>query len=77
MRAEVENKVADVKKALEGDDKARIVSASEALQQAMMKLGQAAYQQSDQQQPSGDGYSTNGSTKPTDENVVEGEFTEA
>jgi molecular chaperone DnaK len=77
MRAEVENKVADVKKALEGDDKARIASASEALQQAMMKLGQAAYQQPDQQQPSGDGYGTNGSAKTTDENVVEGEFTEA
>jgi len=77
VRAEVENKVADVKKALEGDDKARIVSASEALQQALMKLGQAAYQQPDQQQPSGDGYGTNGSAKPTDENVVEGEFTEA
>jgi len=77
VRAEVENKVADVKKALEGDDKARIVSTSEALQQALMKLGQAAYQQPDQQQPSGDGYGTNGSAKPTDENVVEGEFTEA
>jgi molecular chaperone DnaK len=77
LRAEVENKVADVKKALEGDDKARIVSASEALQQAMMKLGQAAYQQPGQQPPGGDGYSTNGSAKPTDENVVEGEFTEA
>ena len=42
-----------------------------------MKLGQAAYQQPDQQQPGGDGYGTNGSAKPTDENVVEGEFTEA
>src|SRR6185503_6842368 len=50
---QAENKVADVKKALEGDDKARIVSASEALQQAMMKLGQAAYQQPGQQPPSG------------------------
>jgi molecular chaperone DnaK len=77
VKAEVESKVEDVKKALEGDDKARIVSASEALQQAMMKLGQAAYQE----QPQG-GYtngqgSGNGSDQSTDENVVEGEFTEA
>jgi molecular chaperone DnaK len=77
-KAEVESKVEDVKKALEGDDKARIVGASEALQQAMMKLGQAAYQQ--QPQPEGgytNGRSSNGSGKSTDENVVEGEFTEA
>jgi molecular chaperone DnaK len=78
IKVEVESKVANVKKALEGDDKARIVSASEALQQAMMKLGQAAYQQ--QPQPEGgytNGHGSNGSGKSTDENVVEGEFTEA
>ncbi len=72
IKAEIESKVADVKKALEGDDKSRIVSASETLQQAMMKLGQAAYQQpgQQQQQPGPNGHGT-------DENVVEGEFTEA
>jgi molecular chaperone DnaK len=73
IKAEVEAKIADTKKVLEGNDKARIVSASEALQQAMMKLGQAAYQQTGpQQQPS-----SNGHGQPTDENVVEGEFSEA
>jgi molecular chaperone DnaK len=78
VKAEVESKVADVKKALEGDDKAHIVSTSEALQQAMMKLGQAAYQQQEQQQPgANNGYGTNGTGQPTDENVVEGEFSEA
>jgi molecular chaperone DnaK len=75
-KAEVESKVADVKKALEGDDKARIVSASEALQQAMMKLGQAAYQQQPQSGYT-NGQGSNGSGQPSDENVVEGEFTEA
>ncbi|MBE7550880.1 MAG: molecular chaperone DnaK [Anaerolineales bacterium] len=75
-RAEVESKVADVKKALEGDDKARIVSTSEALQQAMMKLGQAAYQEQPQTGYT-NGQGSNGSGKTTDENVVEGEFTEA
>ncbi|GIK36282.1 MAG: chaperone protein DnaK [Chloroflexota bacterium] len=75
-KAEVESKIADVKKALEGDDKARIVSTSEALQQAMMKLGQAAYQEQPQTGYS-NGQGSNGSGKTTDENVVEGEFTEA
>lgn len=79
VKAEVEDKINDVKKALESDDKARIVSASETLQQAMMKIGQAAYQQ--QGQPgtngSGKGHGDEGQPKPDDENVVEGEFTEA
>jgi molecular chaperone DnaK len=76
LRAEVENKVADLKKALEGDNKGRIVSATEALQQAMSQMGQAAYQQPDQQASNG----SNGRAADrsgSDENVVEGEFTEA
>ncbi len=75
LKAEVERKVEDVKKALEGDDKGRIVSASEALQQALSQLGQAVYQQS-QAQPSSNGHSA-GQPSPSDENVVEGEFSEA
>ena len=79
-RAEVESKIADVKKALESDDKDRITTASEALQQAMMKLGQAAYQQQPQAGPS-NGNGHNGAqqhAQPTDgEDVVEGEFSEA
>jgi molecular chaperone DnaK len=76
LKAQVESKMADVKKALEGDDKARIVGASEALQQALSQLGQAAYQQAGAQ-----AYS-NGASGSTDqsgqgEDVVEGEFTEA
>ena len=81
MKAEVESKIADVKQALEGDDKARIVSASEALQQALSTVGQAAYQQNQAQgqpqQPHTNG--SNGHTEKSsdDENVVEGEFSEA
>ena len=80
VKAEVEAKIEDVKKVLDSDDKARIVSASEALQQTVMKIGQAAYQQ--QAQPEGaapgpNGNGANGSASPEDENVVEGEFTEA
>ncbi|MEM7346742.1 MAG: molecular chaperone DnaK [Chloroflexota bacterium] len=79
LKAEVESKIADTKKALEGEDKAQIVAASEALQQAMMQLGQAAYQG---QQPQGgpadpDVGTPPGNTQPNDENVVEGEFSEA
>jgi molecular chaperone DnaK len=72
IKAEVEAKIADTKKALEGDDKARIVSASEALQQSMMKLGQAAYGQPGPQQSAANGHGSQ-----ADENVVEGEFSEA
>jgi molecular chaperone DnaK len=72
IKAEVEAKIADTKKALESDDKARIVSTSEALQQTMMKLGQAAYSEPGPQQSASNGH------KPhADENVVEGEFSEA
>ncbi len=77
-RAEVESKIEDVKKALESDDKDRITRTSEALQQSLMQVGQAAYQQ----QPNGaptNGPATDGSAqaKPSDEDVVEGEFSEA
>ena len=70
--------MADVKKALEGNDKGRIVSATEALQQALSQVGQAAYQQQAQQQaqPGSNGHSAT-DTDTNDENVVEGEFSEA
>ncbi len=80
LKSELENKVADLKKALEGDDKAQIVSATEALQQALTQLGQAAYQQQAQQQaqPASNGHGADDSSADaSDENVVEGEFSEA
>ncbi len=87
LKAEVENKVADVKKALEGDDKSQIVYASEALQQVLSQLGQAAYQQQGQPQPdvngngataSNDASASSEANGPSeDENIVEGEFSEA
>ncbi|MCB0153472.1 MAG: molecular chaperone DnaK [Anaerolineae bacterium] len=79
IKAEVEAKVAEAKKAMEGEDKGRIVSASEALQQTMMKIGQAAYQQPGQPgaAPNGNGGGPDRHEHPDDENVVEGEFTEA
>jgi molecular chaperone DnaK len=80
LKAAVEQKVADVKKALEGDDKAQLVHTSEALQQALSQLGQTAYQQQAQAQPAGSNGASGesaGDTAAADENVVEGEFTEA
>jgi molecular chaperone DnaK len=81
LKSDVESKVAALKKALEGNDKGQIVSATEALQQAMSQLGQAAYQQQQAQQqaqPGTNGHSTDDTgTDTSDENVVEGEFSEA
>jgi molecular chaperone DnaK len=77
LRAEVESKVSDVKKALETDDKARLVAASEALQQALSRVGQAAYQQAQGQPQSGTNGSQASHKTGDDEAVVEGEFTEA
>jgi molecular chaperone DnaK len=74
-RAEVETKIEAVKKALESDDKDRITNTAEALQQTLMKIGQAAYQQ----QPGGNGAEPQGSpqAETNNEDVVEGEFNEA
>lgn len=79
IKAEFESKIADVKKALEGDDKARIVATSEALQQTMAQVGQAMHQQAGAQAgptPNGSGPDMK-KKRPDDEDVVEGEFTEA
>ncbi len=44
LKAEVESGVAELKTALEGDDKAVIATKAESLSAAMMKMGEAAYQ---------------------------------
>jgi molecular chaperone DnaK len=83
LKSEVESKIAEVKQVLESDDKARIEQATQALQQALSQVGQAAYQQEPpqgqpqgQQQPSGNGSGQKGDASG-EEDVVEGEFTEA
>jgi len=78
VKAEIESRITDVKKALEGEDKGRIVSTSEALQQSLSKMGQAMYEQPQGGPDSGDGRGgPDMKKKPHDDNVVEGEFTEA
>ncbi len=65
VRAEVESKIADVKQALEADDKARIVSNCEALQQAMMKLRPGRLPGAPTIGYNLNGQGSNGSGKPT------------
>lgn len=86
QKGELESRVADVKKALETDDKAQIVTSSEALQQAFSQIGQAMYQQPGATPPPGAGAPpppNGGAAGPNmkkdtdDDNVVEGEFREA
>ena len=74
-RAEVETKVADVKNVAQGEDIAAIKSATEALGQAIQKIGASVYQESNMP---GDGASGTG-TNPNPEagpDVVEGEVKE-
>jgi molecular chaperone DnaK len=75
IRSEVEAKSAEVKKAAEGEDVATIKSATEALGQAIQKIGASVYQQ-----PNAAGSGPNGSDQnPSPEagpDVVEGEVKE-
>jgi molecular chaperone DnaK len=77
LKAEVETRIADVKKALEGDDKAHLERASSELQQTLSQLGQAMYQQESQTQAGGSNGAHGAAGEPSDEDVVEGEFSEA
>jgi molecular chaperone DnaK len=78
-KSEVEAKVADVKKAAEGEDVAAIKSATEALGQVIQKIGAAVYQEPN---VSGNGASdsnasgTNPNPEPEGPDVVEGEVKE-
>ena len=84
MRNDAEAKIQVLRSALAGDDASAITNASNALQEVMQKIGNAAYQQTgptDQGQTGGFG----GQAGPQpgqqdtggDDDVVEGEFTEA
>jgi molecular chaperone DnaK len=77
-RSEVEAKVIEVKKASEGEDVAAITSATEALGQAVQKIGASVYQGQGQNVPGSDGAS-GADTNPSPEagpDVVEGEVKE-
>ncbi|MCW5877203.1 MAG: Hsp70 family protein, partial [Anaerolineales bacterium] len=80
-RADIEAKVTELRKALEGDDKATIAGLSEGLQNALHALSQQAYAQAGPEVdgPGANGHSTNGHGPQgqPDGDVVEGEFREA
>ena len=79
-RSDVENALADAKKALEGTDAAAMNSARERLQTASHKLAEAMYKASSTQTPpqggtapGGDGQATGGEPKK-DEGVIDAEY---
>jgi len=78
-RADLEGKINDVRDAIKSDDINRIKRTMQALQQASLKLGQAMYAGQPGATPGGDGSGAGRTTKeqPGQEDVVEGEFTEA
>jgi molecular chaperone DnaK len=75
-RRVIENAIADLKEALKGSDSDAITAKANALAQASMKLGEAMYKQSAEQQAGGaSGASADGDGKK-EEDVVDAEFTE-
>jgi molecular chaperone DnaK len=77
-RGDLEAKINDVREAIKSDDVTRIQRTMEALQQASMKLGEAMYEQPGAApgaaSPGGNG---TGTAAAGEEDVVEGEFSEA
>ncbi len=84
-KSKVEAEIANVKKALEGDDPARIKSATEQLFQVVQQIGASVYQQGGPQggpqagpESGGPQPGQGGGPKPGgDDNVVDGEFRNA
>ena len=76
IKTEVEKKVADVKKAAEGDDVAAIRSETEALGQVIQKIGGAVYEQQGQAAPAGEPGPNPGPEPEAGPDVVDGEVKE-
>ncbi|MGQ9502387.1 MAG: molecular chaperone DnaK [Anaerolineae bacterium] len=77
LRADLEGKINDVRDAIKSDDINRIKRTMQELQQASLKLGQTMYAGQPGAAPGGDGSGAARTTQPGQEDVVEGEFTEA
>jgi molecular chaperone DnaK len=75
LKSEVEGKIAACRSALQGQDVAQIQTTLQDLSQTLQKVGSAMYTGPESSQPSG----TEGYSAPSgdDEDVVEGEFSEA
>jgi len=77
-RGDLEAKINDVREAIKTDDVTRMRRTMEALQQASMKLGEAMYaSQAGDTSGTASGGDGAGTTPSGEEDVVEGEFTEA
>ncbi|HSR31067.1 MAG TPA: Hsp70 family protein, partial [Anaerolineae bacterium] len=74
IKSEVEGKVAACRSALQGQDVAHIQSTVQELSESLQKVGAAMYQQPGSAPPDGEEYTPPPSD---DEDVVEGEFSEA
>jgi molecular chaperone DnaK len=76
VKSEVETAIADVKKALEGEDTAALTSATERLATVSQKLGQAMYAETQAQAggPGGDGAQTGTDAGAGDDDVVDAEI---
>ena len=79
QRGNIENKVRDLRDAIQSEDKNRMQKLMEALQADLQAVGQAAYQQQPDAAPGADSAAgqPEGDTGNNDEDVVEGEFREA
>ena len=75
LKSEVEEKVAALKTALEGDDAADINAKAQDLSHSAMKMGQSIYEQ-EQAKASADAPSEDGGDAGNDEEVVDAEFSE-
>ncbi len=75
LKTEVEGKIAAVRSALSGGDIAAITAASNELQEAMQRVGQAVYAQPGAGAADADGGASPGGAAPDDDSV-EGEFRE-
>jgi len=73
VKSEVESAIADVKKALEGEETAAIQSATERLATVSQKLGQAMYAESQAAQAAGDTQS-GADAQSSDDDVVDAEI---
>ncbi len=77
VKSDVESKIADVRAALGTDDVNRMRSAKDALQQAMYKVSEQIYSAAGAgASQSGGTPGDSGSSGPSDDNTVEGEFKE-
>ena len=74
VKSELEAKVATCRSALESQDLSQIQQAVEELSESLQKAGAAMYQQPESPPPGGE---ENGPAAQDDEDVVEGEFSEA